>query len=265
MKLQYDKTADDLKKEKGDLENIPTLRYLRHQDSYKFNIGDVLIKQVSYGGYGTTPEEWRTERSSSTGAPTKFMYVFENELGVGYIKQLKIDGSGFTNTLHCVASLDPLCTRLSLDPEYVDHMLLGDGGDFQYNREYVDKKSFRQEAITRNKKLLVNVTSAKKRLEWVHQLKVGDTFWAAYRWDTVTTTEPYTITSIKDLPLTAVPTYVKNDLGSCFVFMPCYREIRTSHPNNFNSGLWQQDTFKFLRVSVTKLFSLKDELCGNQK
>lgn len=141
MKLKYEKTAADDDRERSDLRTNPVMRFLKNQEYYRFNVGDIVLKQTRWSYNG----DWETALTA-VGAPRKFMYVFENDLGIGYIKQLKVDGSGFTSGLQCTANFDPDTTRLVLDPDFVDHMLVGEQ-EFQYNEEYLDKKNFRQEEL----------------------------------------------------------------------------------------------------------------------
>src|ERR1035437_5962556 len=176
MSLKYDKTQSDKNREGSDLRYNVIMKFLKQQENFKFNIGDILIKQTRYGD-----DTWKTE-TTSLEAPKKYMYVFENELGIGYIKQLRVDGSGFTTLLQCTANFDYDYVRLTLDPDFVDHMIIGEE-EFQYNQEYVNKKNFRKDAIAKNRKLLIGTQSFKKRLAWFHGLKIGDKFWYGDNFD----------------------------------------------------------------------------------
>ena len=74
--LTYTKTAADTKREASDIRNSPIMRFLKNQDHFKFNIGDILVRQTKYTG------DWVTTVTPGVAAPKKFMYVFENELGI---------------------------------------------------------------------------------------------------------------------------------------------------------------------------------------
>jgi hypothetical protein len=178
MKLKYEKTSLDRAREISDIRRSPIMRFLKHQDYFKFNLGDILVKQKRYG----SADEWQTEVTAGVKTPKKFMYVFENELGIGYLKQLRVDGTGFTTELICTANFDPNYVRFVLDPDFVDHMLIGDS-EFEYNKEYVDKKAFRDEAVKKNTKILVGTRSLKKRIAWLANLKYGDMFWMGETFD----------------------------------------------------------------------------------
>src|ERR1039458_9087343 len=140
-KIKYVKTKEDSAREKGDLINNQTVKFIKCQEAFKFNIGDIVIMQYHWG-----ENNWRTKTSSGAiGAPTKFMYVFENEIGIGYIKQLRANGKGFATLTTCVADLDPNLVRLVLDPDLVDHMLLSDKGEeFDYAKCHAERAAFRR-------------------------------------------------------------------------------------------------------------------------
>jgi hypothetical protein len=204
MKLEYVKTAKDANTENNDLVNNQTVKFIKHQEHFKFNVGDILIMQRK--GYGDT--EWVSERTSHiTDTPTKYMYVFENELGIGYIKQLKADGSGFTTLLTCVAEIDPNRQRLVLDPSFVDHLILSDKEDaFDYNLERRNKASFRRRAINKNKKLILDLSDTLFRVTWFHGLKKGDKIYMGYDWEDITA-GPTEITRIEEVSKLTMNSY----------------------------------------------------------
>lgn len=200
--MKYDKTKQDIVKEKYDLENHPFMQWLKRKDEMRFNVGDVLIKKTFH--YSWNPQshsyddgQWMVDTHSGRtgGTPKKFVYAFENELGIGYVKQLKINGSGVTNTLICMADVPAATTKFELDPEYADHLLIGDE-EFQPGAVYKEQKKLRQEAIKANKKLMVNFKKdPKKFAEWFNNLKAGDSFWLAYDYDNLHACQ-YEITSV---------------------------------------------------------------------
>jgi len=181
-KLKYTKTKEDISREAVDLRDNQTIKFMKHQEAFKFNVGDIVVMQYTYGD-----GKWNSRTNGANKVPVKYMYVFENEIGIGYIKQLKADGSGFTTLTTCVADLDPNSTRLILDPDFVDHLLLSDAGEeFDYSKMHTDRASFRKAAIEKNKKLLVDLSTPELRLSWFKSLKVGDAMWISnYSWDDV--------------------------------------------------------------------------------
>lgn len=261
--IKYDKTKSDAERERDDLRRSPIMRFLKHQDWFRFNIGDVLVKQTKRYSPDGEPEQWHTDKLVGNGAPRKYVYVFENELGIGYLKQLRVDGSGFTSQLICTVNFDPENTRFQLDPDYVDHMLVGEDG-FQYNKEYLDKKNYRVEAIKENTKNLVNTRTAHKLVGWFHGLKIGDTFWFGETWDDMVK-DKYVVKEVNDMPTSMLPSHVGTRLG--LAFLPSYRNIKVDRERNghVSSVVFTADHFHWRKVSMVKPVPLKDELCGPQK
>jgi len=193
-KLEYIKTAEDIKREKRDLRDNQTVKFVKFQEAFKFNVGDIVIMQ-----YKWSDGSWKTKKTfGATEVPVKFMYVFENEVGIGYIKQLKVNGTGFTTLTTCVADIDPTTTRLILDPDLVDHLLLSDGDEeFDYSRAHSERMAFRKEAVEKNKKLLLDLSTPEARVKWFYSLKKGDVIWAGLDWDSIVN-DPQEVVDIKD-------------------------------------------------------------------
>jgi hypothetical protein len=245
MRLKYEKTVDDRAREISDIKRNPICRFLKNQEVFRFNVGDVVIKQKR----DTMDKEWETEVIPGVKSPRKFMYVFENEVDVGYLKPLRVDGTGFTTELVCAANFNPDYVRFVLDPDFVDHMLIGDE-DFEYNKSYLNKRAYREEAIKNNKKILVHTRSTKKRTEWINSLKVGDEFWMGDTFDelpnckyvveqTVSPSNPETI-RIKVI----------------------------SHWNQYRVGrseMYDMVWFIHRYVSMVQPFPMEDPLCGQIK
>lgn len=245
MKLKYEKTHADRAREVSDISRSPIMRFLKHQDYFKFNVGDVLIKQTRL----TLNSEWATEITVGVNAPKKFMYVFENELGIGYVKQLRVDGQGFTSSLVCTANFDPDRVRFQLDPDFVDHMLIGEDDEFEYNKEYTNKKAFREEALKKNAKILVHTRSMNKRIKWISNLKVGDIFWMGDTFDEMAVQKFRVVVAVGDEePLTI-------------------RIEALEHPH-LDPGAElhvDEDMFAFARVTMEQPFPMEDPLCGRPK
>lgn len=270
--MKYDKTLEDARRETNDLRSNAIMRFLKQQDHFKFNIGDILIKQrKTYSRHGE-PERWDTD-CTSVNSPKKYMYVFENELGIGYLKQLRVDGSGFTSQLICTVNFDPDNTRFLLDPDFVDHILLNEGDNFQYNQEYLSKKKFREEAILKNSKILIGTRSVRKTLEWFYGLKPCDEFWMGDTFDDLIGTK-YVIDDIVDQPISSMPEHMYSRLaiqGTCYL-QGKYRTLKVTmltnakNPYNVNnSQTLTADHFLFRKVTNQEPFPLRDELCGPPK
>lgn len=179
--MKYDITPDDLKKMESDMRTDRTLKHLRNLSFYKFSIGDVLIREEKYHKHNGLDEyEWKT-KLADCGIPNKYVYIFENELGVGYIRRLSVNGRKFVDTPLCTTEFDPDQTRFVLDPEYADHMLLSDAeAEFDAKSRYDEIKKKREQVNRKNKKIALQFADEAAVIAWMNTLKVGDQLWFGY-------------------------------------------------------------------------------------
>ena len=203
--MKYDMTPEDHQTIAHDLAHDRTLKHLRNLSFYKFTVGDVLVREEKWrksdGGDGW---EWKV-RMADANLPYKYVYVFENELGVGYIRRLSVNGRKFVERPLCVTEFDPDQTRFSLDPEYADHMLLSaEDEEFDTKTRYADAKKKREKIHRQNKKIAVPLPDEAAALAWMQTLKVGDQLWYGYGISSIHK-EPYFVHEINLNPPPAVP------------------------------------------------------------
>jgi hypothetical protein len=271
---EYEKTKADTIREQNDLTNSPIMRFIKNQDLFKFRVGDVLVKQVAYypNGYDKGAE-WKTSMHV-IGAPKKYQYLFENELGIGYIRQLKADGSALNSTLMCMANFDPNNTRFIIDPDYVDHLLLSDGEEkFEAANEWLAKRAFRTDAIRKNTERLVGANNLNKLYQWLNDRKVGDVFWRGSSWDEMVESK-YEITGIDDKQVPAgyaTPERSKLEaMGVAAKFITVYREITIKILQSKWRAIGATNVedlsdFRWKKLTDTLPDPLSDDLCGHQK
>lgn len=187
--MKYDLTKED--KEKIDNVNKfdPIVKFLRNQEHLKFKVGDILVKMVP-----ARDEEgkmtWRPELVSDvTPIPKKFLYVCENDVGVGFVKSINSSGKpgkGMTP----MTDFDINYNRFELDPDIADHILLADEGEvFDAAAAYKQKKKFREKAFKLNRKQMVAMDADIDRIKFLETLKVGDQFWSGRTMDGMVTTK----------------------------------------------------------------------------
>lgn len=170
---KYEISPDDQKIMDRDMVTNRTLKHLKNKSIYKFSVGDVLLKEDKYGN------EWRVH-TASCGLAYKYVYVFENELNIGYIRRLSIKGDNFVGAPTCVLEFDPETTRFIPDPEFADHVLFGDEGEeFDSQSRYANLKKRREQINRKNKKMAIKFESAQQAIDWIKTLKVGDSFYYA--------------------------------------------------------------------------------------
>ncbi len=262
--VKYEKTPQDIAREQSDLDSSPIMRFLKSKERFKFNIGDIVIKKSRWH----KDKEYKVETLRGIDAPKKYMYVFENELGIGYIKQLRVDGSGFTSNLICVANFDPDFTMFELDPDYADHLIIGQD-TFTYNEEYAAKKKFREEAIKKNRAMLVKTRSSKSRMAWFESLKQGDKFWYGDTFEDLAN-NCFEVVNVVDQPLNTMPRHVAERMGDDLKFASVYRIMeanRLTNVNKYNGGtlVFSTDHFAYKKISMQEPYPLVDPLCGQQR
>ncbi len=181
--MKYEITQEDRDVMTRDMCTDRTLKHLRNLSFYKFTIGDVLIREEKCSKHGSYGEyEWKP-MTASCGLNNKYVYVFENELGIGYIRRLSVNGRKFVDHPMCVTNFDPDQTRFSLDPEYADHMLLASEEDeFDAKSRYDALKKKREKVKRMNAKIALKLNGDDEQsiIAWMKSLKPGDILWWGY-------------------------------------------------------------------------------------
>ena len=183
----YPKTAEDEQVERYDLQTNRVLQHLKDIAFYKFTVGDILVREDL--GYDKT---WHVY-VSQCGLPYRYIYAFENELGIGYIRRLSIHGDRFVEHPICVVNFDPATTRFRVDAAYVDHLLLGGVIDPQADFKAVKKR--REATAKANSKICVPIASAADAVAFMASLHVGDILWYGWGFNSINK-EPCTVTHI---------------------------------------------------------------------
>jgi hypothetical protein len=200
--MKYELTSDDKKRIDAAERTDAIIKFNKAKDSFRFNIGDVLIKQHWRG----RDESWNTETiGSSTDAPAKFVYVYEDNHGIGYVKQILSNGK-LRGAITPMTNFDPESVRFQLDPDYADHIMLADEGEeFKPNVIHEMKRKYREQAYRSNKKLLIPVSTYLERQLFLGDLRIGDKFWMGGNMDNmvettfeVTNTETMDVAAIDD-------------------------------------------------------------------
>ena len=180
--MKYEITQADKDIMARDLQTDRTLKYLNNLTFYKFNIGDVLIREEKHRDYSHPGNFiWKTV-TAACGLNCKYVYIYENELGIGYIRRISVNGRKFVDNPMCVTSFDPDQTKFILDPEYADHMLFASENDeFDTKSRYDAIKKKRERIVRLNQKLAIKIDKGEAAaIEWMKKLKPGDQLWFGY-------------------------------------------------------------------------------------
>lgn len=199
--MKYEVTQEDRDTMDRDMKSDRVLKHLKNLSFYKFTIGDVLIREDKYtrynaNGVGNHAYEWRVKLAECD-LPYKYVYTFENELGIGYIRRLSINGRKYVERPICVTEFDPDLTRFSLDPEYADHMLLSnENEEFDAKSRYNEIKKKREQNNRKNKKFRLHFANETEAGQYIAKLKIGDTFWWGYSLNNIHK-DPYYVTQLE--------------------------------------------------------------------
>lgn len=186
--MKYEINQEDKRRIESFERNDPIIKFCKNKESFRFNLGDVLIKKYYAGKHIKGP--WVTEQVSGTiEAPKKYIYVYEDDQGIGYIKQILSNGK-LSDIIVPMTNFDAERDKFELDPDYADHIMLADEGDvYKPNLAQQAKKKFREQAYKANKKLLVPINTCKAKYDFLKSLSVGDTFWLGYNMDGMSETK----------------------------------------------------------------------------
>ena len=164
---------------KASLEANALVRWLQFKDSVRFNVGDVLIKEhLKYRYNKQEPEVWdEVKVSERSTQPAKYVYVYEDPAtGIGYIKKVKADGSGTIGNPMSLYDMDLNNVRFRVDPNFLDHTLLGEDADFDPAKLHNEEKARRAKIREENMKKVLKIKDDAEYEKWF-QDNVGQSVW----------------------------------------------------------------------------------------
>lgn len=157
------------------VKNNITAKWLANKHNLKFEVGDVLIKLIKK--YKT--DTWVPENIvSDVKMPQRYVYVFEDEHGIGYIKPLRISDGKLGVDLICLAEIDYDDNKFQVDPEFAEATLL----DAEYDIKKLHKNAHqgRKLAAKMNRKIGVKPTTLKEYNKFFETFQVGDTIYTSH-------------------------------------------------------------------------------------
>jgi|GEM_PF-4860461 len=165
------------------LKYCDAVQYARVRDHQRFNVGDVLIRRERDKESG----KWLIETDGDFDLPVKYKYVYESEDGHGIVVQLDSDGTWCEDDgdeyMSLAGMIGPDCL-FEVDPDYADHVLMGEQGPFDPGRYTREKEKEFEEIDKFNKTLVVSIpnddyVAANKAMA---TLKVGQNVWVYTGW-----------------------------------------------------------------------------------
>jgi hypothetical protein len=181
------------------LESNSVRRWLKQKDNMKFEIGDVLLKYSLRTDYQTKKQSWIPENiNSDNKLAQRYVYIYEDEFGIGYLKQLRVANGTLGKELYCLTDYDFSTTKFEVDPEYAEKVLLG--GEFNIKEIRNASLEGRKIVTKMNRKIGKKGKTLQDFNDMFDSLKAGDIFWTTQdytgRW-----TEEHQITKITKISI----------------------------------------------------------------
>lgn len=171
--MKVDLTKDQLKEINNIRKQSSVCKYFDNQKSTKFTVGDILIKKrYNYD------EKWEVERiNGNTGMPKRFVYVYEDEHGIGFVKSLKTTDGTLGKETICLADIDYSNTRFEVDPEYADQVLFGEENSFNIKEFHKKAKEKKKRIKQLNEASRFKTHKLSELNAFFAKLNVGDKFY----------------------------------------------------------------------------------------
>ena len=162
-----------------ELERNIVRRWIDNRENIRFEIGDVLIKRTKQYSPEGEPEKWNIEHvGSNKKMHQRYVYVFEDEHGIGFIKRLNVSTGELGQDLWCMTEFDHSYQQFMVDPEFAESTLLG--GEFDLKKIHEGTLAARKVIIKMNRKIGVRPKTLKDFNDLVSKMKVGDKFWITH-------------------------------------------------------------------------------------
>lgn len=206
--MKVELKPDEQKQLDQAVKNNQVRKWLAVRDTLKFEVGDVLIKLFRRGGYNDEKVTWVPENiASDTKMAQRYVYIFEDEMGIGYFKKLRLSDGTLGKEMFSITDFDFDSTRFEVDPEYAEHTLL----DAEFDIKEIRKKALegRKIATKMNRKMGQKFKTLKEINGFFEKLNVGDTFFTTGDF-TGRYQNEYKINKIEKVPLAKLKSDYRN-------------------------------------------------------
>lgn len=174
--MKFDLSKDEMKEIEMVENDSNICQYLKNQHKVKFNVGDILIRKMK-----NWSDKWVAETiNSDTGMIKRYVYVYENQYGVGFVKSLKTSTATLGKETICIADIDYEADKFEVDPEYADQVLFGDDQAFNIKELHKRAKEKKSRVKEINEKSYVKYSKLSELNEFFSKLSPGTTFYQGY-------------------------------------------------------------------------------------
>lgn len=206
MKVELsDKDERQLKRA---VENNPVRKYLLNRENVNFEIGDVLIKHIArYDASSPNSQKWVTEPiSSENSMPQRYVFIFKDEFGIGYVKRLQVSTGKLGSDIFCFTDYDTSATKFEVDPEYAEQIFLD--AEFDIKRLHKESLEARKIISKMNRKNGLKLKTLKDANDFFNGVPVGGKFWMSSDY-TAKWTQEMEIIKVQKIAVTSMD--VNND------------------------------------------------------
>lgn len=209
--MKVELTAAEQKELNNIMERNTVRQWYAQKENLKFEVGDILVKYIARYNYDTKGNLWELENiTSGHKMPQRYVYIHEDEYGIGYLKHLKVSDGALGKEIFCLTDFNYKTTRFEVDPEYAERVLL----DAKFDIKELHKASLESKRIaTRmNRKMGVKPKALSEFNAFFEKLKVGDDFYVTSDY-TGSFTRKYTLTAIAKISVQRLDKAHNWDLG----------------------------------------------------
>ncbi len=190
---QRELTDEEKKFIKAQQDSSPVVKFFRTKNDINFSVGDFLIKvnrrNDEYGGH-----KWEPETISHVSAqPKRFVCIHEDEYGIKYLKPLTSMGKELPNVIQLTEAND--WTRYVVDPEFAEHIILGEESEFDFSEKRKQDKARRDAITKKNKKIAERIRFIEQADALIVSLKPGSKIWFDYTIPGAAESEPWEVVS----------------------------------------------------------------------
>lgn len=177
--MKVELSADELKQLDCAKKNNLLRKWFAHKDKMKFEIGDVLVKYFLSRDYDTKQDKWVVENINSKNKMVqRYVYIHEDEFGIGYIKQLRVSDGTLGKELICLTDYNYDNCKFEVDPEFAETTFLG--AEFDIKAVHKATLANRKIVTKMNRKIGTKPNSVKQFNSFLEKVGVGGVFYSTY-------------------------------------------------------------------------------------
>mgnify|MGYP003498143637 CR=1 FL=1 len=197
--MKVNLTAEEKKQVEVALQNNKVRQWIEYKSNMKFEVGDVLICKYLRTDYTTKQDYWDIENIvSSNKMPQRYVYIYEDENGIGFMKRLRLSNGTLGKELLCMTEFNLSDTRFEVDPEYAESQLLDT--DFSIKELHKKANENKNIVVKMNRKIGKKLATMEDHNTYFDTISVGDKIYTTLDY-TGRYTRIYDIVDMKKVPI----------------------------------------------------------------